>query len=76
MEYLTLDQVGHDVLIILRDAQAEACVVVADGEQKPDKIAVYCVHASSLSEARLSAIPPAKLDMKLKRARLEVDLGM
>lgn len=76
VEYLDRDQVGDDVLNILRIAQIAVGAVVPYRPVEPGRIALYSAHAGHLADELLQAMPVKKLPPSLKGARLEVDLGM
>ena len=76
VEYLTNDVVGDEVVIILRNAQAQVGAMVPGREVAPDTCVLYSRHAGELAGGLLRKLPVRELPLSLKGLRLENDLGM
>lgn len=76
VEYLTNDTVGDEVVIILKNAQAQVGAMVPGREVAPDTCALYSRHASELACGLLGRLPVRELPLSLRGFRLESDLGM
>lgn len=76
VEYLTNDMVGDEVVIILRNAQAQVGAMVPGREVAPDTCALYSRHAGELARGLLGRLPVRELPLSLRGFRLESDLGM
>jgi hypothetical protein len=76
VEYLTNDMVGDEVMIILRNAQAEVGAMVPGRAVAQDTCALYSRHAGELAASLLERLPVRELPLILRGFRLESDLGM
>ncbi|RZI60532.1 MAG: hypothetical protein EOP14_00760 [Pseudomonas sp.] len=76
VEYLTYDTVGDEVVIILRNAQAQVGAMMPGQEIAPDTCALYSRHADELAGGLLERLPVRELPVCLRGFRLESDLGM
>lgn len=76
VEYLTHDTVGDEVVIILKNAQAEVGAMLPGREVAPDTCALYSLHAGELAGGLLGRLPVRELPLCLRGFRLEGDLGM
>lgn len=76
VEYLDSNDVGNNVLDILRVAQLTAGAVVLNRPSEPGRLAIYSGHAEYLAAEVLKIMPVGKLPRSLRGTRLETDLGM
>ncbi len=76
VEHLSTDEVSHEVLNILKIAQARVGAVVPVRMLVPGAVTLYARHAADLADGLLMRLPKELLSRGLRGLRMEIELGM
>lgn len=76
VEYLDEDEVGPEVINLLKIAQGEVGGAVPFREDSPRRVTLYSRHAQCLVDGLLERMPATMLTRQMRAARLSNQLGM